>query len=307
MRIEGRVRAVLINVETGETEQDEEFNTLLDPIEDWAAGVVAAELFAANAGIAVGTGEDIGYNITNRDAFFTLGATYVTGAQGVGVTSQVIREVLIAMKRVGDVGAATLNLTIEGVSGGSPNGTPITNGTSANIAGAVIPTADFDWVSFNFSPGFDLNAAGFIKINTTGYTYSAGVTEIQVGYDASSAAYAGGELRVYNGSSWISHPTPGDMVFRAVRNTDPLIQTMATATLDLNQLVSVGAVGNEVRLLAQFGVDEANDRIREMFLLPALSLSDQPLAVAAISVNKTSTHVLQCYWLLRFSIDPALP
>lgn len=303
----GRVRAILINVETGEVEQDEEFNTLLTPIEAWAAGCMSAQIFAADAGIAVGTAEDIGYNKTNRDSFVTLGATYVSVAQGVGVTSQLIREVLVAMKRVGDVGAATLNVTVEGVTGGNPNGTPITGGTSASISGAVVNTLDFEWVSFKFSPGFDLNAAGFFRINTSGYTYAAGVSELQVGYDASSAAYAGGELRVYNGSVWSSHPTPGDMVFRAVRLTDVAINLAPTAILDINQMVSIGAVGNEVRLLSQFGVDEANERIREMWLMPRTNLTDPALAVAAVNIDKTNTHVLQTYWLLQIIINPALP
>ena len=113
MSIQGKVRAILTNVETGEIEQDEEFNSLLLPVEDWAAACLTGELFAMDAGIAVGTAEDIGYNKTNRDAFVALGATYVTCAQGVGETSQLIREVLISAKRIGDLGAATMWLTIE--------------------------------------------------------------------------------------------------------------------------------------------------------------------------------------------------
>jgi hypothetical protein len=312
MKAEGKVRVVLTNVETGEVDQDEEFNTLLTPITGWVANCMAAVEFADEAGIALGTGSDQSYNKTNRDAHESLGGTWVDMAQGIPGTFQPIREVLLALRRVGDVGAATMWLTIEGTTGTQPDGTPITNGTSQIIQCAAIPTASFEWMSFVFSPAFDLGTAGFIRTHIINHSHSAGVAEVQVGYDATSSTYGGGSLVVDDvggGASWGPHPVAtSDMVFRCVREIDPVLNALPSDILDFNGMVSVGATGDEIRLLSLFGTTEAVERIREMYLMrTSVELSEGALAVAMVNVNKTDQHVLQAYWLIQFSIDPDNP
>lgn len=93
-----------------------------------------------------------------------------------------------------------LTLEIQGDSGGSPDGTAITNGTSNTIGGGAVTTTAFTLQTFNFASAFSL---------TSGTTYwivfkrSGAVDAVNYYYiDCYSEEYASFSGKTYDGSSW---------------------------------------------------------------------------------------------------------
>lgn len=304
VQMRGRVRCQLVNERTGEIESEEEFNFLMPAMETYMAQVLAGES-AIPGYIAVGTGASLEYGIANRDDFEIVGDLFHLLGQRITPTSFIeYQTVLVPMKRIG-AGAASVWLTIEGVSGSDPNNTPITNGTSQIVIGAAIPTDDFAWVPFTFTPHWTGVTNAFIVIHVDDYTYDPGVDEIQVGHDAVSVdagTYRGDD--VGDGSSWGPHPgANAKMPFRLVRVMDPDNEDNPSAISSLQPITTLGALSNETRLLALFGTSVANDRLREMYLLRDSELNNS-LAIASINVNKTSQQVMLAYWLISFERDP---
>lgn len=59
--------------------------------------------------------------------------------------------VRLSLKLIGALASATLKVTIEEDSAGSPSGTPITNGTSSTLAASAISTSSKQWRGFTFA------------------------------------------------------------------------------------------------------------------------------------------------------------
>lgn len=304
LRVTGELVVEIINPETGEVETTHRYNSLMSRIETYMAELLAGEVDVPGY-IYVGTGALQEYALSNRNAHFELGESgSIRVAQSFAASSvEDIQDVLIGMKRLGSAGSGTVWITIEPDAAGEPSGTPVTNGTSVVEQLAVVQTDDFHMVRFSFgSPPAVTSGTYWIVIHTANYTYSDGVTELQIAIDTSSPTYTGGAFAVDDGT-WGPHSTPDtDMCFRVVRVIDVDLEFLYQ-TIDSAPLTSLAALGNQTRLLALFATTDANDWIREMYLVEN-GTTNVPLAVAAVNVDKASDRTLQAYWLIKFEIAP---
>lgn len=95
-----------------------------------------------------------------------------------------------------------LFITIETESAGNPSGTPITNGTSNNIAGASLSETAATWTNITFASAFTLSAGTtyYLVFQRSGAT--SDTNYFYVGCSDDSTDYASFDGRSYNGASW---------------------------------------------------------------------------------------------------------
>lgn len=117
-----------------------------------------------------------------------------------GSTTQKLKKIRLPLAKVGTPANETdgVWLTIEGDATGDPNGTPITNGTSAKIATANI-SATQTWVDFNFATPPTLTASTVYHIVLQG-DYDADATNcISVDTDV---CIAGAQICQFFDAAW---------------------------------------------------------------------------------------------------------
>lgn len=156
--------------------------------------IVAKNYFAS--------GLDTGYNFTSSggsSANEALAQQFTTP----GGDSFYVDAISVLMAKTGSP-AGNMTCKIYSDSGGSPNSS-LGSSSALTINSAVTGTyPTFAWVNFTFSTPVQLSASTtyHIVIETSGYTYNSGVTELYWGGDAGGSH--SGEGETYNGSSWSS-------------------------------------------------------------------------------------------------------
>lgn len=106
----------------------------------------------------------------------------------------------------------TLTATIETDNAGAPSGTPVTNGTSANVLAFDVPTNHHEWQSFSFASNVTLTASTTYWLVLKGsYTASASYY-IEAQY-SSADGYAAGTGATWDGTTWTNLAASADYLF----------------------------------------------------------------------------------------------
>lgn len=294
----GYVITELVDERTGRVHHRGRYNLITTAhrglVASWLAGLAPA----SPDYIAVGTGADTQYSETNQDASADLTSSGADQrlAQGFQLTTaRSVNAVLLRLLRIGTSGG-NLFVDIYSDSGGNPN-TLLATSDPVTINGLG---TSYDWARFVFGTPASLSGATqyHIVLRSTGYTYSSGVTEVNLGIDTSSPGYANGMLRTYNGTSWSAYSPGSDAAFRVT--VDPAVSF--TAIVDettRKQLTSKSLQGSSTaRLLTNFTTAQANGRHGMVGLLNASS-GGTLSAVAAIDLVKLNTQNLNIYWLIN--------
>lgn len=210
------------------------------------------------------------------------------------------RAVLLWMKRIGTP-AGTLSIELRSQSGSMTSGAgfAITNGVSASISAMSLPTT-LGWVPFWFGPSSLPVRTSFTNIilSSSGYTYSGGVTEVQVGTDASSPDGVTGLAATYDGSSWTGVSPSTTTIFRMVALASSELTAVPAITTSVTKTISGRSRQNKIaaRLLATFAKSEAND-----YIAAAGLLTDQGTlcAIANMGFQKKNTQIMNVYWVIE--------
>jgi hypothetical protein len=121
-------------------------------------------------------------------------------AQSFVSTGYYVKTVNLWLKKVG---SPTGNLTVEiqGDSGGSPDGTAITYGTSDAVAASTLTTS-YGWITFTFTSQPTLSAATtyWIVLKTTDSVSE--VDYVVWGADGSTPGFTDGEMKAYASAAW---------------------------------------------------------------------------------------------------------
>lgn len=144
---------------------------------------------------------------------YTDGGTYNKPAQSfiLPFTDATFQGVSLYLRKVGTP-ATDLTITIEGDSGGSPNGSAIATFT---ITAATFTDAIYDWRLVNSASRFQLNANTkyWIKCETAG---GGGANYFEwISFDAPYGTYKRGNLATYSGGTWTQMPN-SDAWFRVL-------------------------------------------------------------------------------------------
>lgn len=295
LAMHGEVVIELVNVVTGEKRYVREHNALttsfLERIVDWINGGSVT----APTHIAVATGAAASYDDSNVDTDKTLKSTGADSrlAQGFQLSSSyTVNAVYLRLKRIG-TSPGNLYVDICADSSGDPS-TVLATSDPVTINGLGTTEA---WVRFSFSTTVALSASTqyHIVLRSTGYTYSAATTEVVLGIDTSSAGYASGSLRTYDGSTWSAHSPAADAAFRVIVVPGASF-TDVVDEIDRNAISSTSEQSSTTaRLLAFFSAAEAVDTICMIGLFDAAAAGTL-LAVAAVNVTKTNQEQLNVYW-----------
>lgn len=199
-----------------------------------------------------------------------------------------IAYIMLALKRVGTA-AATITIKVYSVSTGT------LMGETLSVSFNGISSSAFDWRVFEFATPITLTPGAYrLEVITTGYTYSAGVTELQVGV-ISGNPYAGGYIAYYTGTAWayVSGDVNLDAAFRVVIQTHDQL-TAITGVLDTEVLSGYSRSGRYVaRFVSIFGISGSDQFIGHA------SLEDSDgtlLAVATVQIDKAASETLRIYW-----------
>jgi len=140
-----------------------------------------------------GMGEQVGTlfrNVINESWVpLRIGATdNVELAQAVtvpGSGSQTVESVRLLLRRRGTLAAGNLAVEIQGDAAGSPDGTPIANGTSQNVVVTSVTLDNFGlWLTFSFAVAPVVTGGTIYHVVLSG-TYTAdGTNNIEVGTEA---------------------------------------------------------------------------------------------------------------------------
>jgi len=142
------------------------------------------------------TGYDTNWRIDNGEGRW-LGQLFTPSV------AHTITSVKLYMKRVGNP-SGNLNVEIQGVSGGHPDGITLASGTLACSSISTNPT--LAWYEITLGAGYALSNG--VQYAIVIYLDAGDVSNyIYVGEDGSSATYAGGNLEYSSdsGSSWTSN------------------------------------------------------------------------------------------------------
>jgi len=207
-----------------------------------------------------------------------------------------VKRVLLWMKRVGS-GAGTLSLSIQTDAAGLPSGTPITDGTATAVNFNTLGTT-YDWIVFEFAtpPSLNISTVYHLVLESSGYTYSAGVLEAVLGIDQSSPGYTGGELETYDGATWTTHSPAADACFRvAVVAINSYSDGTATTKSITSRSASSQVGFVQLRLIALFANADAVDYLTQAFLLAGATI----VAYTTIGYRKSASRGVNVYWLIK--------
>jgi len=125
-------------------------------------------------------------------------------------------KITLKLKRNGTITAAKkVYITIEADSTG-PAGTPIANGTSADVLCTAI-SGTAGWITFTFTTAFTLAASTKYWIVLQGDYDVSGTNYIEWEIDNGSSSYTDGDAYIYD-SSWATAGTDKDFMFRVYRD-----------------------------------------------------------------------------------------
>jgi hypothetical protein len=292
-----------INALTGQRRYEIDHNLITDAHRATYANWLVGDAPASPDYLALGTGALAQYAETNQDATIDLtssGADQQLAQEFIaaGSGTEYVKSIWLYLRRVGS-SAGTLTAEIQTNAAGLPSGTAITNGASTTVTINLVGTS-YDWVAFSFAtpPLITLGTIYHIVLKSSGYTYSNGVTEINVGVDQSAPGYASGDFETYNGVSWTSYGTPSDASFRVISEPQAS-DTALVGETTRKQLTSKIAGPTTARLLANFTTTQANNTHGEAALFD-LASGGTMFSIVAIKHKKTSAESLNVYWI--FSI-----
>ncbi len=135
-------------------------------------------------------------------------------------TASAISKVRLWLKKVGSP-TGNLTVKIQTNSGGSPSGTTVTNGTSATVAASSLSTS-YGYIDFAFSTPPSLSASTQYHLVLETADSASNSNYVEWGADASSPAYASGEMKSEASSSWSAETK--DAVFQVVADGIQYIQ-----------------------------------------------------------------------------------
>lgn len=266
-------------------------NAVSDNMASAAAAALALQSSGIPYQIRIGTGaiagtaiEDVTTSAAHNDSgplaqFFNNGLSEAAS----------LSYVLLGLKRVG-TSAGTIAVRIYSIASGA------LIGTSATIAFNGLSSTAFTWQKFEFSTPLTLDAGGNyrIEILTSGYTYSAGVTELLWGI-ITSDPYALGYIAYWNGSAWayVAGQAGYDAAFRAVMQTHDQI-TSIQGSWAARQIDGYSQSGRYIaRFVSVFGVEATGVYVGNA----ALETSDGAvLAAATVAIDKGASDILRIYW-----------
>lgn len=302
---EGTLVFEFIDVVTGERTFEVGHNLITNTHKGRYASFLAGNAPASPDYIGLGTGALAQYAETNQDTNVPLkstGADQKLGQEFIaaGSGTKSINSVWLWIKRIGS-SSGLLYVDLQTDAAGLPSGTPVTNGTSSAVNFNTLGTS-YDWVKFSFAtrPSLTLGTVYHLVFYATGYTYSAAVTEAIWGVDESAPGYASGQTETYDGATWTSRSPASDTCFRVVAEPD-LTYTALTDQTIRNQMTSKTIQGTtKARLLANFTAAQANDTHGEVGVFD-IAAAGNLYAIAVIKTKKTSTQILNVYWVFTIS------
>ena len=300
--IKGSVLLELVDPD-GNIVESKIFNNINDNLRSAVASVLAAQATNTPQYIAVGTGARTNqlYATSNVDAAAVLGVagqdmlaqeTIDSGAAGRTA------YILLWMKRLG-TSAGSLSVEIQTNAAGLPSNTALTNGISSTVPINGLGLT-YDWVKFDFTtpPTLTINTVYHVVLKSSGYVYSAGVTEVSWGVDTTSPTYAGGDFEKATGTTWSAYSPAADGAFRMVTQTDSLYTTI-NGELSRKLISSRSKQSTTIaRLLASFPAGTATDYIGHVGLFDLVSAGTL-FAIGTTRLNKLANQTLNVYWLLE--------
>jgi len=181
------------------------WNIVRQTTSSYANGTDASKLDAA--AWSAGTGDlDIAVTtaaITSNDKL----------AQGFQLTEAVsVLSVKLWLKKVASP-TGNLTVKIQTNSGGSPSGTPVTNGTSNTVAASSLSTS-YGYITFTFSTPPSLSASTQYHIVLETADSQSNTNYVVWGADGSSPGYASGEMKRERAAAWSAESK--DAVFQVV-------------------------------------------------------------------------------------------
>jgi hypothetical protein len=117
----------------------------------------------------------------------------------IGATNTV-DQVKLFLKKVGNP-TGTMTLQIQTDSAGSPSGTLANASATVTVAESSVP-ATHTWVPFNFATNFSLTVGTTYWLVLSTNRAASATDYIQWGADASSPAYANGQMKSQSASAW---------------------------------------------------------------------------------------------------------
>jgi hypothetical protein len=272
-------------------------NTVTDNFKVAIANAIAQQASGFPDYIALGTGASTtwSYDPSHVTSNASLGASgQAQLAEGlVGTMSGNKLTFLLWLRRVGS-SSGTLTIEIQG-------GTTSPNGTATYVSDPVsINSLDtvYSWIRFSIDDVPAYATGKYIVLKSTGYTYAAGVTEVQWGYDGSGASVysPANSFMKFNGTTWSAFGTPaGDAAFRLAFGLDDSSTTLIGEQSRKQISSRSKPQGIQVRFLSIFGTADANEYITQAGMFDAAS-GGNLLAVANVYYLKTNTLVVDSFW-----------
>lgn len=301
MGIKGMIVLETINPD-GSIGEKVVLNNTTDNLKSAMAGLLAGQSVGIPSYVAIGSGANAARSLasSNADTDATLGVSGqdMLAQEFTDTVSYRVSHVLLWLKRLGTP-AGTLTVEIQTNNAGVPSNTAVTNGASATVACSGLSTS-YDWVRFDFSTPPILTASTIyhLVLKSSGYTYSAGVTEVSWGIDTSSPGFTGGDFEKASGTTWSAWAVSGDAVFRVISQTDHSY-TAILGEITRRVITSRSKQSATIaRLLTNFPVGVGTDYIGHVGLYDASS-GGNLLAIGTVKLNKLSTQALNIYWLLE--------
>lgn len=159
-----------------------------------------------------GMGEQVGtlYRNVINEAWVALrvsGSDNVELAQAVTVAgsgTKIVQSVRLLLRKRGTLPSGNLAVEIQGDSAGAPDGTPIANGTSTNVAVTGVTLDDFGiWITFTFAVAPTVTGGTAYHVVLTG-TYTAdAANNIEMGVETVAS---GGGFEIFD-ASWADSAT----------------------------------------------------------------------------------------------------
>jgi len=282
---------VELEAESGEKRTLQFHNAVSDNMAAAAASALAQQSAGVPTTIRLGTGALANVDDGGVDSFIALDsplAQYFTQGESGAIS---LGYVLLGLKRVGTA-SATLTVKLYTAAG------VIALDESTPVALNGLSSTAFRWAKFDFPTPVALNPGAYrIELSSSGYTYSAGVLEVQWAYDSDNP-YSGGNLVYWDGGAWqpVNANTNIDGMFRAVIQTHDQMATLV-GNIQSAQIDGYSKSGRYLaRFLSIFGTASSAIYVGHV----ALEDSDgNLLAIAMVNIDKQPTEVLRIYWTIE--------
>lgn len=136
--------------------------------------------------------------------------------------ARTVNSIKLKLKRNGTITAGkVVYVTVESDSSGTPSGTPVTNGTSANVLCTAI-SGTAGWIEFTFATAMTLSVSTKYWIVLQGDYDVSGTNYIEWKIDSGGSSYTDGDAFIFD-SSWISAGAGIDFMFRMYRDSSAVM------------------------------------------------------------------------------------